>query len=196
MAEPLCDLVLDRVFRKARTFNSFTDRPVDEATLRALHELWKWGPTSTNQQPLRVVWCVSDAAKSTLAALCAPGNAKKVLDAPVSAVLGMETNFVHYLPRVFPHTDARGWYGDNRRLIEESAFRNSSLQAAYFIIAARLLGLDTNPMSGFDEEKVNEAFFAGTTSRVNFITTLGYGDPATLYPRGPRLEFEETNLIR
>jgi 3-hydroxypropanoate dehydrogenase len=195
MSDLLPDEVLDRVFRKARTFNSYIDRPVTEVMLRHLYDLLKWGPTSTNQQPLRVVWCVSSEAKERLAALCYPGNAEKVRASPVAAVLGMELDFVRHLPRLFPHTDARGWYGDDRRLIAESAFRNSTLQAAYLIIAARLLGLDTNPMSGFDEGGVNQAFFAGTTVRVNFITTLGYGDPATLYPRAPRLEFEEANTL-
>lgn len=138
---------------------------------------------------------MTDAAKEKLAALCAKGNAEKVRKAPVTAVLGMDLNFVAHLLRLFPHTDARGWYGDNQKLIEKSAFRNSSIQGGDFIIAARMLGLDTNLMSGFDEEAVNAAFFASTTVRVNFIATLGYGDPATLYPRAPRLSFEEANRV-
>ncbi|MFC3940790.1 malonic semialdehyde reductase [Pseudomonas gingeri NCPPB 3146 = LMG 5327] len=193
MNMPLSDELLDQVFRKARTFNSFIDRPVAQSTIRALYDLLKWGPTSTNQQPLRVVWCHSPEAKERLAALCYAGNAEKVRAAPVTAILGMELDFVRYLPRLFPHADARGWYGDDQRLIAESAFRNSSLQGAYFIIAARMLGLDTNPMSGFDEEQINASFFADSSIRVNFIATLGYGDSTTLYERAPRLDFDEAN---
>jgi 3-hydroxypropanoate dehydrogenase len=136
-----------------------------------------------------------DAAKEKLAALSYAGNAEKIRTAPVSAVLGMDTDFLRYLLRTYPHADARGWYGDDRRLIEESAFRNSSLQVGYLILAARMLGLDTNPMSGFDEAAVNTAFFGDTAVRVNCITTLGYADPETLYPRAPRLDFEETNRL-
>ncbi|TPG88788.1 malonic semialdehyde reductase [Pseudomonas caspiana] len=185
--------VSDQIFRKARTFNSFIDKPVAEPTLRALYDLLKWGPTSTNQQPLRIVWCRSDESKEKLASLCYAGNAEKVRAAPVTAILGMELDFVRYLLRLFPHADARGWYGDDQRLIAESAFRNSSLQGAYFIIAARMLGLGTNPMSGFDEDQVNATFFDNSSVKVNFITTLGYGDASTLYDRAPRLDFEEVN---
>jgi 3-hydroxypropanoate dehydrogenase len=181
--------VIDLVFREARTYNSFVDRPVDERTLKNLYDLFKWGPTSTNQQPLRIVWCLSQASKDRLSDLCYAGNAEKVRRAPVSAVLGMDLQFIRLLPRLFPYADARKWYGDDTRLIAESAFRNSSLQGAYFIIAARLMGLATNPMSGFDEHRVNDAFFPEGNVRVNFISTLGYGDPSTLYPRAPRLYF-------
>ncbi|MBB5415219.1 malonic semialdehyde reductase [Paraburkholderia atlantica] len=189
------DDVLDRVFRKARTYNSFIDRPVTRETLETLYGLYKWGPTSTNQQPLRVVWCVTSDAKERLAALCYAGNGAKVRAAPVAGILGMDEEFVRHLPRLFPHADARSWYGDDQALIRESAFRNSTLQAAYLIIAARLLGLDTNPMSGFDEAGVNAEFFKEGGVRVNFITTLGYGDPQTLYPRAPRFEFDEVNKL-
>lgn len=196
MAAPLSDDVLDRVFRTARTFNSYTDRPVGDPTLRAIYDLLKWGPTSTNQCPLRIVWCKSPAAKARLAACCADGNAAKVLAAPASAILGMDMKFYEHIPFLFPHfPDARQWYAGKEDMIAESALRNSSLQGAYFIIAARLLGLDTNAMSGFDEEKINRLFFANTPVRVNFITTLGYGDAATLYPRAPRLAFEQVNTI-
>ena len=185
----------DRIFRKARTFNAFLDRPVPNETLRTLYDLYKWGPTSTNQQPLRVVWCVSDPAKQKLAALCYPGNAEKVRAAPAAAVLGMDLDFVQHLPRVYPHTDARPWYGNDQDLIRSSAFRNSSLQAGYLILAARLLGLGTNPMSGFDEDAVNAAFFPDATVKVNFITTLGFGDPSAVYPRAPRFDFDEVSSI-
>jgi 3-hydroxypropanoate dehydrogenase len=185
----------DRLFRTARTFNAYVDRPVSEATLRDLYNLYKWGPTSTNQQPLRVVWCVSEKAKSRLADLCFSGNAEKVRAAPVAAIFGMDLDFVRHLPRLFPHVDAKDWYGDDERLIAESAFRNSSLQAGYLILAARLLGLGTNPMSGFDEDAVNAAFFPDEKVRVNFITTLGYGDPDAVFPRAPRFEFEEVSRL-
>ena len=187
--------VEDRLFRTARTFNAYSDRPVSEATLRDLYDLYKWGPTSTNQQPLRVVWCVSNAAKGRLADLSYPGNAEKIRVAPIAAIFGMDLDFVQHLPRLFPHIDARGWYGDNEKLIQESAFRNSSLQAGYLILAARLLGLGTNPMSGFDEDAVNAAFFPDGRVKVNFITTLGYGDPEAVYPRAPRFDFDEVNSL-
>jgi 3-hydroxypropanoate dehydrogenase len=195
MNDSLPDEILDRVFREARTFNGYIDKPVSRDTLKALHDVYKWGPTSTNQQPLRVVWCLSGEARDRLAALCYPGNAEKVRLAPAAAIFGMDLDFVEHLPRMFPHADARGWYGDDQQLIRESAFRNSSLQAAYLIVAARMLDLDTNPMSGFDEEGVNAAFFSGTNIRVNFITTLGHGDPDTLYARAPRFEFDEVSTI-
>jgi 3-hydroxypropanoate dehydrogenase len=195
MAAPLSDEVLDRVFRTARTYNGFTDEPVAESELRALWDLLKWGPTSANQEPLRIVWCVSQEAKEKLAGFCSAQNAPKVLKAPVTAILAMDMEFYEKLPQLFPHTDARAWFLGNEGLIKESAFRNSTLQGAYFIIAARLLGLDTGPMSGFDTNKVNEAFFAGTTYKTNFISTLGHGDPASIHDRLPRLDFAEANQI-
>ena len=195
MAAPLADDALDRVFRTARTFNGYTDAPVGEDRLRAIWDLMKWGPTSANQEPARIVWCVSQAAKDKLADCASATNAAKIRKAPVAAVIGMDLEFHEKLPRLFPHTDARAWFAGNARLIEESAFRNSTLQGAYFIVAARLLGLDTGPMSGFDPAKVDAAFFAGTAYRVNFIATLGYGDPAGLHPRLPRLDFEDANQI-
>ena len=195
MAEPLADDVLDRVFRTTRTFNHYTDKPVSEATLRALWDLMKWGPTSANQSPARIVWCVSQEAKDKLAACASGTNAAKIKVAPVTAIIAMDMAFYDQLPKLFPHVDARSWFVGNDKLIAESAFRNSTLQGAYFIIAARLLGLDTGPMSGFNPAAVNEAFFAGTSYSVNFISTLGYGDPEGLYPRLPRLSFEEANRI-
>jgi 3-hydroxypropanoate dehydrogenase len=195
MTAPLADDVLDRVFRTARTYNGFTDQPVAEAQLHALWDLLKWGPTSANQEPARIVWCVSQESKDKLADCTSATNAEKIRKAPVAAVIGMDMEFYEKLPKLFPHADARAWFTGNDKLIEESAFRNSTLQGAYFIVAARLLGLDTGPMSGFDPAKVNAAFFAGTTHRVNFISTLGYGDPATVFGRLPRLDFAEANTI-
>lgn len=195
MFTPLPDEVLDRVFRTARTYNGFTDQPVSEAQLRAIWDLMKWGPTSANQEPLRIVWCVSPEAKDKLAQCCSAQNAPKVRNAPVTAILAMDMAFYEKLPQLFPHTDARAWFLGNEPLIRESAFRNSTLQGAYFIIAARMLGLDTGPMSGFEADKVDEAFFAGTAYRSNFISTLGIGDPASIFDRLPRLDFAEANQI-
>lgn len=195
MATTLSDEALDRVFRTTRTFNGFTDEPVGEAELRAVWDLMKWGPTSANQEPARIIWCTTDAAKQRLAACCSAQNGPKVLKAPVSAIIGMDMEFYEKLPQLFPHVDARSWFVGNQPLIEQSAFRNSTLQGAYFIIAARLLGLDTGPMSGFDATAVNEAFFAGTSVKANFISTLGHGDPESVYQRLPRLSFEDANTI-
>jgi 3-hydroxypropanoate dehydrogenase len=195
MADPLADDVFDRVFRTTRTFNHYTDQPVSEVMLRALWDLMKWGPTSANQSPARIVWCVSQESKDQLAACASGTNAAKIKAAPVTAIIAMDMAFYDQLPKLFPHTDARAWFVGNEKLIAESAFRNSTLQGAYFIIAARLLGLDTGPMSGFTPAAVNEAFFAGTQYRVNFISTLGYGDPEGLHPRLPRLDFDEANRI-
>lgn len=196
MTRPLDDAALDQLFRTARTYNAYRDEPVGEDTLRAVYDLMKWGPTSANQMPARLVWCVSDAAKAALAEACSEGNRPKVLAAPVSVVIGMDVEFHEHLPELFPHTDAKSWFDGNRELREASAFRNSSLQGAYFILAARALGLDTGPMSGFDGGKVVAAFFADTPSvRTNFIATLGYGDPSSLHPRSPRPPFERFNRI-
>ncbi len=195
MSQPLNDAALDRLFRTARTFSAYTDAPVGEAELRAIHELLKMAPTSANCQPLRIVWCVSSEAKAKLADCAAPGNKDKILKAPVTAILGMDMAFYERLPELFPHTDARSWFAGNDRLIETTAFRNSSLQGAYLIMAARALGLDAGPMSGFDNEAVDAAFFAGSMVKSNFITTLGYGDPASLHPRAPRPAFDDVNRI-
>jgi 3-hydroxypropanoate dehydrogenase len=163
--------------------------------MRAIWDLLRWGPTSANQEPLRIVWCASQEAKEKLASFCSAQNAPKVRKAPVTAILAMDMEFYERLPRLFPHTDARAWFLGNEGLIRESAFRNSSLQGAYFIIAARMLGLDCGPMSGFDTAKVNEAFFADTPYRANFISTVGHGDPASIFDRLPRLDFDEANQI-
>lgn len=196
MPQTLDDAALDTIFRTARTYNGYTDQPVDEAQLRDIWDLMKWGPTSANQLPARLVWCVSDEAKRKLADCCSAQNAPKVLKAPVSVVIGMDEEFHEQLPWLFPHTDAKSWFDGNLELRQASAFRNSSLQGAYFIIAARALGLDTGPMSGFDGGKVNAAFFGDTPNvKVNFISTLGYGDPATIFDRSPRPDFDRFNRI-
>jgi len=196
MAQPLSDAALDQLFRTARTYNGYLDQPVSTEQLRAIWDLMKMGPTSANMLPARLVWCTSDEAKQKLAACCLPGNAEKVLKAPVTVIIGMDNDYHEQLPWLFPHTDAKAWFDDNVPLREVSAMRNSSLQGGYFILAARALGLDTGPMSGFDNAAVDAAFFADTPAvKSNFISTLGYGDPATIFARSPRPEFEVFNRI-
>ena len=196
MSEPLSDSALDQLFRTARTYNFYLDKPVSEAQLHAIWDLMKFGPTSANSLPARVVWCVSDEAKAKLAALAIPGNEEKIRAAPVTAIIAMDTEFYEHLPEFFPHTDARGWFAGNDALAEMTAFRNSSLQGAYFILAARALGLDTGPMSGFANDAVDAAFFADEPNvKSNFISTLGYGDPATIFERSPRPGFDRFNRI-
>ena len=195
MAEKLSDEGLDLLFRAARTYNGYQDRPVSEDQLHAIWDLVKWGPTSANMLPARIIWCVSQESKDKLAALTSGTNGPKIQSAPVTAIIGMDLEFYEHLPRLFPHADARSWFAGNEKLVEVSAFRNSSLQGAYFIMAARALGLDTGPMSGFDNDAVDAAFFAGTSVKSNFITTLGYGDPATIFDRSPRPDFGDFNTI-
>ncbi|WP_338426098.1 malonic semialdehyde reductase [Sphingopyxis kveilinensis] len=196
MSEPLSDSALDQLFRTARTYNGYLDKPVSEAQLHAVWDLIKFGPTSANSLPARIIWCVSDAAKAKLAALAIPGNKDKILAAPVTAIIGMDLEFYEYLPEFFPHTDARSWFVGNEALAETTAFRNSSLQGAYFLLAARAIGLDTGPMSGFDNDAVDKAFFADQPRvKSNFISTLGYGDPATIFDRSPRPGFERFNRL-
>jgi 3-hydroxypropanoate dehydrogenase len=193
--QPLDDRALNQLFREARTYNGYLDQPVSEMQLHAIWDLMKYGPTSANCLPARIIWCVSEEAKEKLAPLTMPANAEKIRKAPVTAIIGMDMAFYEQLPELFPHTDARSWFVGNDELIEKTAFRNSSLQGAYFILAARALGLDTGPMSGFDNASVDNAFFAGTNVRSNFISTLGYGDPASIFERSPRPEFERFNKI-
>jgi 3-hydroxypropanoate dehydrogenase len=196
MTDPLGNDALDRIFREARTYNGYFDSPVSHDQLRAIWDLMKMGPTSANSLPARLIWCTSQAAKDTLADCASEGNAPKIRKAPVSVVIGMDMEFYEELPRLFPHADAKGWFEGKPKMIADTAFRNSSLQGAYFIIAARALGLDTGPMSGFDADKVDAAFFAGTSHKANFIATLGYGDPATIFDRSPRPDFDEFNSVR
>jgi 3-hydroxypropanoate dehydrogenase len=196
MHEPLSDAALDQLFNTARTYNGYLDKPVSEAQLVAIWDLLKMGPTSANQLPARIVWCVSQDAKDKLAALAGGANPDKIRAAPVTAIIGMDLDFHEQLPWLFPHANAKSWFDGNEAAREASAFRNSSLQGAYFIMAARALGLDTGPMSGFDNAAVDAAFFAETPRvRSNFISTLGYGDPATIFPRSPRPEFAVFNRI-
>ncbi|WP_375383228.1 malonic semialdehyde reductase [uncultured Sphingomonas sp.] len=196
MSARLDDATLDAVFREGRSYNGYLDRPVSEADLHAVWELMKWGPTSVNQLPARLVWCTSAEAKARLAACASGTNGPKILAAPVTVIVGMDTNFHEHLPELFPHTDAKAWFDGNSELREVSAFRNSTLQGAYLILAARMLGLDTGAMSGFDGGAVDKAFFADQPGvRVNFLATMGHGDPASVYARSPRPAFEKFNRI-
>ncbi len=192
---PLNDQALDQLFREARTYNGYTDKPVGQDQLQAIWDIMKFGPTSANCLPARIFWCVSDGSKEKLASLSMESNAEKIRKAPVTAIIGMDMEFYNLLPELFPHADAKSWFVGNDKMIEATAFRNSSLQGAYFIMAARALGLGTGPMSGFNNDAVDEAFFAGTMIKSNFISTLGYGDPSTIFERSPRPEFERFNTI-
>ena len=185
------NLSTEQLFTEARTQNGYFDTPVPDAQLRALYDLLKWGPTSANCSPARFVFVRSAEARARLAACMAPGNAPKVAEAPVTAIIGMDMAFYDKLPQLFPHTDARAWFVGKPAMIEATAFRNSSLQGAYLILAARALGLGAGPMSGFDAARVDAEFFAGTTVKTNFVCTLGHGNPAKVMPRSPRLAFEE-----
>ena len=192
----LDDAALDQIFRKARTYNGYTDTPVATDELHALWDLMKWAPTSANQMPARLVWCTTDESKAKLADCVSAQNAPKILNAPVSVIIGMDREFHEHLPTLFPHVDAKAWFDGNADLRAASAFRNSTLQGAYFIIAARALGLDTGPMSGFDAGKIDAAFFAETPAvTTNFISTLGHGVPETIFDRSPRPDFETFNTI-
>jgi 3-hydroxypropanoate dehydrogenase len=195
MTQPLDDAALDRIFRSARSFNGYLDKDVSDAQLEAIWELMKFGPTSANCLPARIVWVKSDAAKARLIPCLIESNVEKVRQAPVTAIIGMDPEFYENLPELFPHTDARSWFAGNDALAETTAFRNSSLQGAYLIVAARALGIDTGPMSGFDNAVVDAAFFAGTKVKSNFLCTLGYGDPASIFGRSPRPGFERFNSI-
>lgn len=182
---------MDQLFRQARTHNGWRDEPVPESTLRELYDLMKWGPTSANCSPARLVFVVSPQAKARLLPAMSEGNREKTRQAPVTAILGMDYEFYEKLPQLFPHTDARSWFAGKTTAIEQTAFRNSSLQGGYFILAARALGLDCGPMSGFDADAINREFFPEGKVKVNFICNIGLGDPSKLFPRSPRLSFEE-----
>lgn len=184
------NITTEQLFDHARTHNGFTDQPVPEATLRQLYELMRWGPTSANCCPARIVFVSSPEAKARLLEGVSAGNAEKTRQAPVTAVIGMDMAFYELLPQLFPHADARSWFAGKPEVIEATAFRNSSLQGGYFIMAARALGLDCGPMSGFDAAKLDAAFWAGTSVKTNFICNLGHGDPSKLFARSPRLDFE------
>ncbi|HEX5305127.1 MAG TPA: malonic semialdehyde reductase [Dyella sp.] len=196
MSEMLSDTALDQLFRSARTFNAWLPRDVSDAQLHQLYELVKFGPTSANSSPMRLVFVKSPEAKARLAPLLSEGNRAKSLTAPVIAIVANDHAFYEKLPQLFPHADAKSWFAGNQALIDTTAFRNATLQGAYVILAARALGLDCGPMSGFDNAGVDEAFFAGTAIKSNFLINLGYGDASRdLFPRSPRLSFDEACTI-
>ena len=185
------DTAVKTLFTDARTHSYWQDKPVSPAVLRELYDLTKCGPTSANCLPLRIVFLTTAAAKERLRPHLASGNVDKTMAAPVVAILGMDTQFYDLLPKTFPHADARSWFVGNQPLIDATAFRNSSLQGGYFILAARAVGLDCGPMSGFDTAGVDQAFFPDGRIKSNFICNLGYGDASKLYARSPRLEFDD-----
>ncbi len=188
---PLEAAALDQLFVEARTFNGWLPKPVDDATITRLYDLMRWGPTSANGSPGRFVFVRSPEGKRRLAPAMSQANLAKTMAAPVTVIVGFDTKFYDQLPKLFPHTDARSWFTSNEQLAHDTAFRNASLQGAYLIVAARALGLDCGPMSGYDAAKLDAEFFAGTSVKSNFLINLGYGDPASVLPRLPRLSFDE-----
>lgn len=196
MTPTLPDTALDQIFRSARTIHQFTSQPVADDTLRALYELAKWGPTSMNCQPMRLVFVRSAAAKERLKPALSPGNVDKAMAAPVVAIVASDTRFYEQLPSQFPaNPNARAMFADNVTLAADTAMRNSSLQGAYLLLAARSLGLAAGPMSGFNPAAVNAAFFPGGDWKANFLINLGWGDSTSVHPRGPRLAFEDVVRI-
>jgi 3-hydroxypropanoate dehydrogenase len=196
MSEKLAEAALDQLFRSARTYNAFLPKPVSDEQLHALYELAKFGPTSANSSPMRVVFVKSAEAKEKLKPFLSEGNRAKTIAAPVTAIIANDHEFYEKLPQLFPHADARSWFVGNQDHIDRTAFRNATLQGAYVIMAARALGLDCGPMSGFDNAGVDEAFFAGTSVKSNFLINIGYGDASRdLFPRSPRLSFDEAARI-
>ena len=191
----LSEEALKQILTEARTHNVWLPEPVSDESLVEIYDLMKWGPTSANSSPARIVFVKSKEAKEKLLPCMAEGNVEKTKAAPVTAIIAQDMEFYEKLPKLFPFADARAWFAGNKPLIESTAFRNSSLQGAYLIIAARSLGLDCGPMSGFDNAKVDAAFFQGTTWKSNFVCNLGYGDVSKLYPRAPRLDFNEACKI-
>lgn len=191
----LNDAALDQLFRTARTHNAWLDKPVTDEQLHAIYELMKWGATSANSSPARIIFIKSEQAREKLGLAISDNNREKTMSAPVTAILATDYAFYEKLPHLFPHADAKSWFVGNQALIDTTAFRNSSLQGAYLMLAARAIGLDCGPMSGFDNAKIDELFFAGTTIKSNFLINLGYGDAAALFPRSPRLSFDEAASI-
>jgi 3-hydroxypropanoate dehydrogenase len=195
MTAPLSDEALSRLFLDARSHNAWLDRDVPDLMLERIVDILKMGPTSANCSPARIVFVKSAAAKAKLKPLLDPANVQKTMTAPVCAVIGHDLAFYDHLPRLFPHADARSWFAGQDQKIRDTAFRNATLQGAYLMLAARALGLDVGPMSGFDHAGVDAVFFPGTTVKSNFLCNLGYGDPRGLFPRSPRFTFAEMARI-
>ena len=191
----LTEKAMQQLFTEARTHNGWRPEPVSDDLLKKVYDLAKFGPTSANCCPLRIVFIKTEAGKARLKPILDQGNIEKTMAAPVTALLGMDMKFYDHLPMLFPHADAKSWFAGNEPKISETAFRNSSLQGAYFMLAARACGLDCGPMSGFDKTKADEEFFKGTPYKSNFLCSLGYGDPSKLFPRSPRFKFEDVCQI-
>ena len=191
----LTSAALDQLFVQARTYNTFVPGPIPEGTLRRLYDLLKWGPTSMNCQPARLLFVTTPAGKARLAPALSPGNLDKTLAAPATVIIAIDSRFYEHLPTMFPAYDAQPMFAGNAELATSTAFRNGTLQGAYLLLAARALGLDCGPMSGFDAGKLNATFFPDGRYQANFLCNLGIGDPATVHPRGPRLSFEEACRI-
>ncbi|MCI5044502.1 MAG: malonic semialdehyde reductase [Aquisalinus sp.] len=191
--KPLNDHALDQLFREARTFNAWEDKAVPETLIQAIYDLMKFAPTSANCSPARVVFLTSTEAKDRLKPHLGEGNVEKTMSAPCVAVIGHDLQFHEHLPKLFPHTDARAWFEGNASLIAETAFRNGTLQGAYLMMAARSLGLDCGPMSGFDQAGVSKEFFADESGdvRANFLCNIGYGTTENLFERSPRFDFDD-----
>lgn len=187
----LDDRALDQLWREARTQNKWQDRPVPDAKLEEVYNLLKWAPTSANSSPARFVFVRTAEGKAKLKQALSAGNIEKTMTAPVTAIVAHDVAFYEKLPFLFPHADARSWFAGNPAFAEQSAFRNGTLQGAYLMLAVRSAGLDVGAMSGFDTAKVDELFFAGTTWKSNFLVNIGYGDVQGLFPRNPRLSFDE-----
>jgi 3-hydroxypropanoate dehydrogenase len=182
---------MDALFHEARTHNKWTSEPVTDEDLRKVFDTMKMGPTSANCSPARFVFVRTPEGKEKLRPALSAGNLAKTMAAPVTAIVAFDPHFYDHLPRLFPHADAKSWFSGNADLATETAFRNSTLQGAYFIVAARACGIDTGPMSGFDKSKVDEAFLADRGWKSNFLINLGHGDPSGLFPRSPRFGFDE-----
>jgi len=191
MSSPVDQAVLDQLFLDARSQNAWLGRDVPDETLHKLFDIVKMGPTSANCSPARYVFLRTDEAKNRIKPHLSGGNTAKVMTAPVCVIIGYDMEFYEHLPRLFPHTDAKSWFTSSEELAAQTAFRNGSLQGAYLIMAARALGLDCGPMSGFDLEGVDKEFFAGTKVKSNFLVSLGYGDPSALFDRSPRFDFSD-----
>jgi 3-hydroxypropanoate dehydrogenase len=191
VAERINDSALNQILRDARTYTAWLPKPVPLELLKQAYELARMGPTSANSSPARFVFITGPEAKQRLIPSLAPGNVEKTKAAPATVIIAWDTEFYEQLPRLFPHADMRSFFVGNPALVEETGLRNGSLEGAYFIIAARALGLDCGPMSGFDPAKVNTEFFPDGKWKANFLCNIGYGDKSKLFPRGPRLDFEE-----
>ena len=196
MTDTLSDSALDLIFHEARSMNGWQDKDISDEQIHRIYELTKMGPTSANQQPARFVWCKSQESRERLAEHASEANKKKITTAPLCVIIGYDLDFHEHLPWLFPHTDAKSWFEGDEDARKESAFRNSALQGAYLMIAARSLGLDCGPMSGFDQDATTKDFFADQPRyRADWLCSIGYGDRTTIFDRSPRPEFDRFNTL-